>query len=343
MELSLAQLAELVGGSPEGPADRVVSGINGIDKAGPTELTFLANSKYAPALKDCQAGVVLVSPDQEIPAGLAVIRVDDPYLAFAKVLSYATQKPYTPGGVHRRATVDETAQLGADVTVHALAYVGPGAKLGSRVVLFPGVYVGEGVSIGDDTIVHPNVTVEQGCIIGKRCIIHAGTVIGADGYGFVPQADGHFKIPQVGIVQIDDDVELGAQNTIDRAAMGRTWIKSGVKTDNLVHVAHNCTIGRNTLLVAQVGVSGSTTIGDNVVVGGQTGIVGHIHIGDGAKIGANSGVSNSVKENDIVSGSPAMPHKLWLKTRALIKRLPDLFDRVKQLEKRLDEAETKKG
>lgn len=340
MELNLAQLADLVGGRLEGPADRIVSGINGIDKAGPTELSFLANPKYAPVLKGCRAGVVLVSLDQDAPVDLAVIRVEDPYLAFAKVLAFATRKSYKPGGVHRRALVDETAQLGSDVTVHAMAYVGPGAKLGSRVVLHPGVYLGEGVSIGDDTVLHPNVTVEQGCIIGKRCIIHSGTVIGADGYGFVPQEDGHFKIPQVGTVQVDDDVELGALNTVDRAAMGRTWIKKGVKTDNMVHVAHNCTIGENTLLVAKVGVSGSTSVGDNVVIGGQTGLAGHINIGNDVKIAARSGVQNNVKDGEIVAGFPAMPHRLWLRTRALIRRLPDLFDRVKKIEKKLQKIDT---
>ena len=335
MELTLAQLAELVGGSLEGPADRVVSGINGIDKAGPSELSFLANPKYAPALAACQAGVVLVSPGQETPEGLAVIRVDDPYLAFARVLDLATRKPYKPGGVHRRAVVDETAQLGADVTIHALACVGAGARLGSRVVLHPGVVVGEGVGIGDDTVLHSNVVVEQGCIIGNRCIIHAGTVIGADGYGFVPQEDGHFKIPQVGTVQIDDDVELGALNTVDRAAMGRTWIKSGVKTDNMVHVAHNCTVGKNTLLVAKVGISGSTSVGDNVVIGGQTGLAGHLRVGDNVKIAARSGIQNNVNDGEVLAGFPAMPHRMWLRTRALIKRLPDLYDRVKEIEKKL--------
>ena len=227
------------------------------------------------------------------------------------------------------------ATLGKDVTVHALAYVGPGAVLGDRVVLHPGVHLGEGAAVGDDTVAHPNVCIYHGCVVGKRCIIHAGTVIGADGYGFVPEGGGYFKIPQVGIVQIDDDVELGALNTIDRAATGRTWIKRGVKTDNMVHVAHNCEVGEDTLLVAQVGISGSTSVGRHVVLGGKVGVAGHIKIGDNVQAGAKTGITNSVKDNEVVSGFPHLPHRLWLRTRGLIKRLPELFDRVKSLEDRL--------
>jgi UDP-3-O-[3-hydroxymyristoyl] glucosamine N-acyltransferase len=218
--------------------------------------------------------------------------VADPYLAYAKLLTFATAKPYVPLGVHPKAVVDESARLGRDVSIHALAYVGPNAVIGDSVVLHPGVYVGPGAVVGDDSVLHPNVVVYHGCLIGKRCLIHAGTIIGADGYGFVPQGERHFKIPQVGIVQIDDDVELGAANTIDRAATGRTWIKSGVKTDNQVHVAHNCVIGENSLLVAQVGISGSAQLGRNVVLGGQVGLAGHITLGDRVMVGAQSGVAS---------------------------------------------------
>jgi len=343
LELSLAQLAELVGGSLDGPADRVVSGINGIQEAGPDELTFLANPKYAPALAGCRAGVVLVRPDQDIPPGLAAIRVDDPYLAFAKILTVATKKPHAPLGVHPRAEVAPSAQLGVDVTIHALAYVGENARIGDRSVIHPGVYVGEGARVGDDTVIHPNVTIGHGCLVGNRCIIHSGTVIGADGYGFVPTADGHFKIPQIGVVQIDDDVEIGAGNTIDRAALGRTWIQRGVKTDNMVHVAHNCVIGENTLLVAQVGVSGSTKVGKNVIMGGQTGVAGHLTIGDDVKIAAKSGVHGDLEPGEIVAGIPAIPHRMWLRNVAAGRRLADLFDRVKKLEKRLNALQAKDG
>jgi UDP-3-O-[3-hydroxymyristoyl] glucosamine N-acyltransferase len=233
------------------------------------------------------------------------------------------------------AFVHETAQVGAEVSIHPLAYVGPKAVIGDRVVLHSGVHVGEGAQIGDDTVLHPNVTVYHDCKVGRRCIIHAGTVIGADGYGFVPEGDRHFKIPQVGIVQIDDDVELGALNTIDRAATGRTWIQRGVKTDNMVHVAHNCVVGENTLLVAQVGISGSTKIGRNVVIGGQAGLAGHITVGDRARLAGGTGVIKSVEPGAELGGVPAMPYRLWLRTASLVRRLPELFRRVARLEARL--------
>ena len=341
MEISLGQLALLVGGELQGPAERTVSGIKGIEQAGPEDLTFLANPKYAPALHNCQAGVVLVGRDQKTPPDVAVIRVDNPYLAYAKVLTEATRQPYRPLGVHPKAVVEEGAQLGADCSIHALAYVGQGAVLGDRVVVHPGAYLGPGAEVGDDTVIHANVTVYHHCTIGSRCIIHGGTVIGADGYGFVFDGQRHFKIPQIGTVRIDDEVEIGAGNTIDRAANGQTWIQRGVKTDDQVHIAHGCVIGENTLLVAQVGISGSSKLGKGVVIGGQSGVAGHITIGDGAMVGGGSGVAQSVEPGAVVSGYPIMPHRLWLRTRGLVKKLPELFNRVKQLEQRMEKEEQK--
>ena len=343
MKVNLAQLAALVGGDLEGPADREVSGLKGIEEAGPQDVAFLGNPRFAKALPGCKAGVVLVSRDQEVPEGLAVIRVDSPYLAYAKALTAATTKPYVAGGVHPQAFVDETAEVAPDVTVNALAYVGPGAKLGARVVLHSGVHVGENAEVGDDTVLHPNVALYHGCKIGKRCIIHGGSVIGADGYSFVPDGESHYKIPQLGIVQIDDDVEIGALNTIDRAALERTWIKSGVKTDNMVHIAHNCVVGENTLLVAQVGISGSTKLGKHVILGGQAGVAGHIEIGDNVQAAGGTGIIKSVPEGEIIGGLPAMPHRLWLRTSGLIRRLPELFNRLKALEKRLANDAGPKG
>jgi len=332
MKISLEQMAALLGGHLEGPADREVCGLKGIEEAGSQDAAFLANPRYAKFLPQCRAGVVLVRLDQKVPADLAVIRVADPYLAYAKLLTFATKKPHQGKGVHPRAVVEPSASLGSEVTVEALAYVGEEASLGDRVVIQAGAYVGPRVKIGDDTVICPRVVIYHDCSVGKRCLIHSGTVIGADGYGFVPEGEHYFKIPQIGIVQIDDDVELGALNAVDRAATGRTWIKSGVKTDNMVHIAHNCVIGEDTLLVAQVGISGSTKVGRHVVIGGQVGVGGHITIGDNVQVGAKSGIAQSVADGEVVSGIPIMPHRLWLRTRSLIRRLPELFDRVKALE-----------
>ncbi|MBU1275927.1 MAG: UDP-3-O-(3-hydroxymyristoyl)glucosamine N-acyltransferase [Proteobacteria bacterium] len=338
MNISLGQLAQLLGGSLEGPAEHEVSGLKGLEDAGPGDLSFLANPKYAPLLEKCQAGVVLVERGVKTPEGLAVIRVDNPYLAYAQVLTQAIARPYEPLGVHPRAVVEQGAVVGKDCSIHAMAYVGPEVELGERVVVHPGVYLGRGVRVGADTVIHPNVVVYHGCVIGQRCIIHGGTVIGADGYGFVFDGARHYKIPQIGIVQIDDDVELGAGNTIDRAANGRTWIQTGVKTDDQVHIAHGCTIGENCLLVAQVGISGSSKLGKGVVLGGKVGVIGHITIGDGAMVGGGSGVAQPVEAGAVVSGYPAIPHRLWLRTRGLVKRLPELFSRVKDLEARLPQG-----
>lgn len=342
MKITLGQLALYLGGSLEGPAEREVSGIKGLEQAGPEDLSFLANPKYAPLLDGCRAGVVLVSREQKLPQGLAVIRVDNPYLAYAQVLTKATAKPYEPLGVHPKAVVEEGAQLGADCSIHALAYVGAGAVLGDRVVVHPGAYLGPGVKVGSDTVIHANVAVYHDCTIGSRCIIHGGTVIGADGYGFVFDGERHFKIPQIGTVQIDDDVELGAGNTVDRSSNGRTWIQRGVKTDDQVHIAHSCVIGENCLLVAQVGISGSSKLGKGVVLGGKVGVAGHLTIGDGAMVGGGSGVAQSVEPGAVVSGYPVMPHRLWLRTRGLVKRLPEIFSRVKSLEARLEQREGEK-
>jgi UDP-3-O-[3-hydroxymyristoyl] glucosamine N-acyltransferase len=331
--LSLGQLAALLGGDLEGPPDRMVTGVKGLEQAGPQDVAFLANPKYARFLEDCRAGVVLVKPDQAVPHGLAVIRVADPYLAYAKLLTEVSRRPYEPGGVHPQAAVDPSASLGEDVTIHALAYVGPGAVIGDRTVLHSGVHVGQDARVGSDTVLHPNVTLYHGCKIGDRCIIHAGTVIGADGFGFAPDGDRYFKIPQIGIVEIDDEVELGALNAVDRAATGRTYIGPRVKTDNLVQIAHNVEIGADSLLVSQVGISGSSKLGRGVVLGGQVGLVGHITLGDRVQVGAQAGVLKSVPADSVVLGSPAIPHRNFLRQLGLIKKLPQLFKRVKDLEK----------
>jgi UDP-3-O-[3-hydroxymyristoyl] glucosamine N-acyltransferase len=217
-------------------------------------------------------------------------------------------------------------------------------EIENGVVLYPGVYVGDSVRIGKDSIIYPNVSILSGTIIGKRVIIHSGTVIGSDGFGFAQEGMAHIKIPQTGIVQIDDDCEIGANNTIDRAALGKTWIKTGVKTDDLVHVGHNVVVGEHSLLIAQVGISGSSTLGQGVVLAGQVGVVDHMTIGDGVKVGAKSGVAKSIPAGEVVSGIPTMPHQTWLRTRLLIQRLPEMIKQIKSLEDQVLflEAELKK-
>lgn len=343
MALTLQEVAQIVGGRLQGPPTRRIKAVAPVEEAGPEDATFVTSPRYARKLAQCRAGVVLVRPEQEVPEGLAVVRVEDPYLAFAKLLNALVARPYTPGGIHPSAYIAPSAHIADDATIHPFVYVGEGASIGQRVVLHPGVYVGEGASIGEDTVVYPNAVIYHGCKIGRRCIIHAGTVVGADGYGFVFDGTRHLKIPQIGIVQIDDDVELGALNTVDRAALGRTWIQEGVKTDNMVHVGHNCVVGAHSLLVAQVGISGSTRLGKGVVLGGQVGVAGHLEIGDGAKVGAKSGVTGRVKPGEVVTGYPAIAHRLWLKVSVLLKRLPELFGRVEELEKRVGGGKSQGG
>ena len=333
MKLNLQELADLAGGRLEGPPDREVNGLKGLEEAGPEDVAFLANPKYARLLPQCKAGVVLVSQEQEVPPDMAVIRVDEPYLAYAKLLTAATRTPYVPLGVHERAEVSPSATLGRDVSIHPLAVVGDGACLGDRVVLHPGVVIGPGCEIGEDTVIHPNTVVYHDCKIGRRCIIHAGVVIGADGFGFIPEGEGHFKIPQIGIVQIDDDVEIGANSTIDRAAIGRTWIKKNTKIDDLVMVAHNCQVGEGSILVAQAGIAGSSKLGHHVILAGQAAVSGHLTIAERVQVAGQAGVTSSIDQPDTqYAGTPAMPFKPFIRMMWLCKKLPDLFKRVKRLE-----------
>jgi UDP-3-O-[3-hydroxymyristoyl] glucosamine N-acyltransferase len=229
--------------------------------------------------------------------------------------------------------------MGKEVSIYPLVYIAANVTIGDRVTVYPHTCIGEGVTIDDDTTVYPNVTIREGCRIGKRVIIHAGTVIGSDGFGFAPDGNRYHKIPQVGTVQIDDDVEIGANNSIDRGAIGKTWIKRGVKTDNLVHIAHNVVVGEDTILIAQVGISGSTTLGNHVILAGQVGVVGHVEIGDNTMVGAKTGVSGNVPANTIVSGYPHMDHKQWLKSSRCYPLLPQIRKTINALEKKVQELE----
>jgi UDP-3-O-[3-hydroxymyristoyl] glucosamine N-acyltransferase len=340
MELTLASIAEIVEGEIRGDENLKICGAASFDDATANEITFAGQSMFLKRIDDTDAGAVIVPKDFE--AGTkSIIRVKNPQLAFIRILNlfYPSVKPRF--GISRDAYVGQTFFCGEDVSIAPFAVIGDNVTLGHRVVIHSSVVIGDNVVIGDDVRIYPNVTILERCIIGNRVIIHAGTVIGSDGFGFVPESDIYYKIPHMGIVKIDNDVEIGAQNAIDRATFGKTWIQSGVKTDNLVHIAHNVTVGENTLLVGQVGISGSVTIGKNAILAGQAGIAGHLTIGNRAIIGPQAGVAKSVTDGETVSGSSAIPHRQWLRVQRVLPKLPELAKKLLEMERRLEEVEEK--
>lgn len=340
MELSLKEIARVVCGKVLGDDKIMISGISSLDDANPGDISFFADRRYKKSLAKTRATAVIVPEENSLFKGAQVI-VSDPNLAYARVASLlASPVPRYPG-TSKRSFVHKKSRIGKNVSIYPMVYVGKDAFIGDDTILFPGVFIGERVVIGKRTLVYPNVSILQDCVIGNDVILHAGTVIGGDGFGFAREGSVPVKIPQIGIVQIDDEVEIGSNNCIDRAALGKTWIKRRVKTDNLVQVGHNVVIGENTVIVAQAGISGSVCIGSDVVIGGQVGIIDHLDIGDRAMIGSQSGVAKSVPPGEIVSGYPAMPHRLFLRTSGLIMRLPQLNKRLRHLESRLEELEKK--
>ncbi len=339
MEMTLAQIASQVQGRYYGDGHKRITGVAPFESAGGCDITFAGNLRFIKRLHESRAGAILV-PYDFIEEDERVIRVKNPQAAF----SYVVRLFYPPipswSGISPNAHVGQNIQMGKDVAIAPFAVVQNHVTLGDRVTLHPHVVLGDRVVIGSDVEIFPNVTILNGARIGNRVTIHAGTVIGGDGFGYTPDEGTYHKIPHLGIVQIDDDVEIGANNTIDRATYGKTWIQKGVKTDNLVHIAHNVIVGENTLLVAQVGISGSTTIGSQSILAGQVGVSGHISIGDRVTIGAQSGIAASVPDGVTVSGSPEMPHKLWLRVQRIIPRLPEIKKKLGEMEKRLNGIET---
>ncbi len=338
MEFKASQIAAIVGGTAEGNPDAAVSTFAKIEEAGPGALTFLANPKYTHHIYSTGASIVLVRRDfiPEKPVTPTLIRVDDPYETLSHLLDFAAKAlSPQPVGIEQPCFIADDVQIPADAYIGAFAYVGAGASLAPGVKIYPQAYVGPGVSIGEETVVYPGAKIYHGCRIGARCIIHAGAVIGADGFGFAPTADGSYhKIPQIGIVEIEDDVEIGANTTVDRATMGATRIKQGVKLDNLIQAAHNTEIGEHTVIAAQAGIAGSTKIGAHCMVGGQVGFAGHISVGDNAMFGAQSGVHTNTPAGSQMMGSPVVSVKVYMRQTVYIKRLRELFDRVSRLEKR---------
>lgn len=339
---SLAEIAEKIGGKVSNDVSIEISGIAQIDKAKEGELTFIANPKYKPELDKTKASAVIIDRKADVTPTIPHIIVLDAYYGFLQAfLLFNPQEKLLNSGVHPTAVVHETAQIGVNVAISANVYIGANAVIGSGTQIFPNSVVMDRTEIGNDCVLYPSVTIRENCWIGNKVIIHNGTVIGSDGFGFAPHEGRYYKIPQVGKVVIEDNVEIGANATIDRATLGETIIRRGVKLDNLVHIAHNCVIGENTVIAAQTGISGSTTVGKNVVIAGQVGLVGHITIGDGVQIGAQSGVSKSIAEGEIYFGYPARPIMKTKRIESIINNLPDLLKRIKTLEKTIAELQNR--
>ena len=337
MEFTAIQISSLINGEIEGDPVVTVSSFGKLEDAEPGQLAFLANPKYEEFLYSTKASVIIINHTQQVEkkVNATLIRVPDAYSAFAVILSaYEKMAKANLMGVQQPVYISDTAVLGENIFIGAFTYIGNNAKIGNNVKLFPQVYIGDNVTIDDDSILFPGVKIQHDCVIGKNVTIHAGSVIGGDGFGFAPQQDGSFKkIPQIGNVIVEDNVEIGANATIDRATIGSTLIKSGAKLDNLIQIAHNVEVGNNTVIAAQSGISGSTKIGNNVMIGGQAGIVGHLQIADGSKINAQSGVSKSIKTpNTAVTGSPAFDYSHALRSQILNRNLPELEKRIKELE-----------
>ena len=336
MEFSADLIAQQVGGIIEGDGSVTVSTFSKIEEAKPGSITFLANPKYTHYIYSTDASIVLVRKDfvAEHPVKATLIKVDDPYATLSALLTMVAKFMFVmPVGIEEPCHIASDVEVDSDSYVGAFAYVGEGAKLGKGVKIFPQTYVGRNVVIGDGTILYPGVRIYDGCHIGARCIIHSGAVIGADGFGFAPTPDGYHKIPQIGIVVIDDDVEIGANTTVDRATMGATHVGRGTKLDNLIQVAHNAEIGTSTVIAAQTGIAGSTKIGSRCMIGGQVGFAGHSKVGDDVQIGAQSGIPGNVADGSRIMGYPAVPARDFMRQSAYIKRLGELFDRVTDLER----------
>lgn len=338
---TLKELADLVGGTIVGEANVEIAALAPLDQARPGTISFLANPKYLPQLKGCQASAVLVGPDVAGPPGLTLVVCANPYLAFAKVLTRLHAQRPAPLGVLPGAQVDPSAQLGADVTVHPGSVVGRNVKIGAGTILYPGVILYDAVSVGSECTLHAGVVVREQCKIGDRVIVQPNAVIGSDGFGFAPDGERYYKIPQIGIVVVEDDVEIGAATCIDRAALGVTRIARGCKLDNLVHIAHNVVIGEDTVITAQVGIAGSAKIGRHCTFGGQSAAAGHIAIGDGLTFGGRAGVTGNLQgtPGEVYSGVPAIPHKEWLKAAMSFGKLPEMRKDLARLRHQLDALE----
>ncbi len=346
MKFPASQIALLINGKVDGDTTAVVDSFGKIEEALPGQIAFFSNPKYEEYLYNSKASIVIVNedfvPKKTVTATL--IRVPDAYTAFATLLTkYQEIVTQQLSGIQQPVYIAKTASYGDYVFIGAFAYLGENVKIGNNTKIFPNAYIGDNVTIGENCMIHPGTKIYHDCVIGDRVNIHAGTVIGSDGFGFAPQPDGSFiKIPQIGNVILEDDVEVGANSTIDRATVGSTIVKAGAKLDNLIQIGHNAEIGNSTVIAAQAGISGSTKIGNGVMIGGQAGVVGHIQVGDGAKVNAQSGVSKSIEPGKTVTGSPAHDFTAALRSQAAIRKLPELEKRIKELEELVKQLQAEK-
>ncbi|MEN9999911.1 MAG: UDP-3-O-(3-hydroxymyristoyl)glucosamine N-acyltransferase [Bacteroidota bacterium] len=342
MEFSAEQIAGILNGEIVGNAQVTVNGLAKIEEGHTGALSFLSNPKYEEYIYKTGSSVCIVNktfePSKSLPETLTLVKVDDAYACFAKLLEVYSQMNKKQPKIENPSFVSESATIGEGLYLGAFAYIGDNAKIGNNVSIYPNAYIGENVVIGDGTVVHPGATIYAECKVGSNCIIHAGVIIGADGFGFAPDENGEYqKVPQIGNVILEDNVEVGSNTTIDRATMGSTIIRKGVKIDNLCQIAHNVDVGRNTAMAAQVGIAGSAKIGENVMIGGQAGISGHLHIADGTKIVAQSGIPSTVKKADTLMGSPGIPMDDFKKSYFGFRKLPYILTKLQELDKKIKE------
>ncbi|MBS3768672.1 MAG: UDP-3-O-(3-hydroxymyristoyl)glucosamine N-acyltransferase [Bacteroidales bacterium] len=345
MEYTARQIADLLDGDLEGDPEIKIEGFSKIEEGKEGTISFIANPKYFKYLQSTDASVVLVSRDLKTQNGIntTLIRVDDAYQAFAKLLNLQNNNKLNTSGISSKATIKESAKVGKNVLIDDYVYIGKHAVIEDNVKILPHTYIGDYVSIGRDTILHPGIKIYNNCKIGQNCLIHAGVVIGSDGFGFAPQTNNNYqKIPQIGNVIVEDHVEIGSNTCIDRATLGSTIIHQGVKLDNLIQIAHNCEIGENTVIAAQVGIAGSTKIGKDCMIGGQAGFVGHLKIADRVKVAAQSGISSSIKEpGQVIQGAPAFDFGRYQKSYVLFRKLPDLYYKINELEEEIKQLKQK--
>ena len=339
MGKTLQELAEYVGGTVVGDPSTKILGIMGIDDALEGYITFISNEKYTRKIHTTKASAIIVSPKlKETKTNLLVC--NNPYLAFAKIMELLMyKKPTYMKGIDDSARIHDAAVIGQEVCIHAYVTVGENTRIGNRVVIYPCVYIGDHCTIGDDTVIYPNAVIYNDTVIGNRVTIHSNTVIGSSGFGYAPDGQSYYKIPQVGIAVIEDDVDIGANTTINRAVLGETIIRKGTKIDSQVVISHNVEIGENSLIVSQAGIAGSTKIGKHVTLAGGVGIVGHIKIGDNVTVGGYSGVANDLADNGTYLGTPALPIQRMRRCYVIIEKLPEMREHIKTLEKRIEQLE----